>query len=95
MEKNKTVSDEGKIATLMNNHFTINTKHLNLKPTTIIYEEKLVKMIDTFKNHDFIQRIKLANFQRKVKKGNINLSSKKSTKNSKVPVKNLVEKVNN
>lgn len=95
MEKNKVASDNGKIATLMNNHFTINTKHLNLKPTTIIYEEKLVKILDAFKNHDIMQRIKLANFQNKVKKGNINLSSKKSTKNSKIPVKNLVEKVNN
>ena len=56
------VNDDGKIATIMNRYFTNITKHMNLKANEISHREKLVNILDTFKNHKSVQRIKLANF---------------------------------
>ena len=72
----------------MNNYFICITSHLNLKPDQINHSEKLANIIEKFKNHESIQRIKLANFHhrqtsnlhyvsvKEVKKELINLSSK-------------------
>ena len=46
----------------MNNYFTGITSHLNLKPDQINRSENLTNIIESFKNHESIQRIKLANF---------------------------------
>ena len=48
----------------MNNYFTGITSHLNLKPDQINNSENLTNIIENFKNHESIQRIKLANFHR-------------------------------
>ena len=58
MEGNEIVSDDGKIATIMNWYFTNITKHMNLKANKISHREELVNMLDTFKNHKSVQRIK-------------------------------------
>ena len=45
----------------MNNQFTGITIHLNLKPDQINHSENHTNIIENFKNHESIQRIKLAN----------------------------------
>ena len=84
----------------MNNYFTGITSHLNLKPDQINHSENLTN-IENFKNHESIQRIKLANFHhrqtfnfryvsvKEVKKELMNLSSKKATRKSDIPAKVL------
>ena len=62
MEGNEIVNDDGKIAAIMNMYFTYITKHMNLKANKISHREELVNILDTFKNHKSVQRIKLANF---------------------------------
>ena len=62
MEENEIVHDDRKIATIMNRYFTNVTKHMNLKAEKINHREELVNILDTFKNHMSVQRIKLANF---------------------------------
>ena len=62
MEGNEIVNDDRKITTIMNRHFTNITKHMNLKANKISHREELVNILDTFKNHMSVQRIKLANF---------------------------------
>ena len=62
MEGNEIVKDDGKIATFMSRYFTNITKHMNLKANKISRQEKLVNMLDKFKNHKSVQWIKLANF---------------------------------
>ena len=88
MEGNEIVNDDGKIATIMNMYFTNITKHMNLKANR--HREELVNILDTFKNHMSVQRIKLANFhsygtfnfskvtESGVRKEILNLSSKKA-----------------
>ena len=49
----------------MNNYFTNITTHLKLKPTKIDPKANLESIIDTFQNHESVQRIKLANFYSK------------------------------
>ena len=61
VEGNEIVNDDGKIATIMNRYFTNITKHINLKANKISHQEELVNILDTFKNHKSVQRIKLAN----------------------------------
>ena len=46
----------------MNNYFAGITSYLNLKPDQINHSENLTNIIENFKNHESIQRIKLANF---------------------------------
>ena len=46
----------------MNNFFSGITNHLNLKPDQINHSENLTNIIENFKNHESIQKIKLANF---------------------------------
>ena len=82
----------------MNNYFTGITSHLNLKPDQINHSEILTN-IEHFKNHESIQRIKLANFHhrqtfnfryvsvKEVQKELINLSSKKVTRKGDIPAK--------
>ena len=77
----------------MNMYFTNITKHRNLKASKISHQEELLNILDTFKNHMNVQRIKLANFhsnstlnfskvtESEVRKKILNLSSKKVTKN--------------
>ena len=62
VEGNEIVNDDGKIATIMNRYFTNITKHMKFKANKISRREKLVNILDTFKNHKSVQRIKLANF---------------------------------
>ena len=85
----------------MNNYFTSITSHLNLKPDQINHSENLTNIIENFKNHESIQRIKLANFHhrqtfnfryvsvKEVKKELMNLSSKKVTRKGDIPAKIL------
>ena len=84
----------------MNNYFTGITSHLNLKPEQINHSENPTN-IENFKNHESIQRIKLANFHhrqtfnfhyvsvKKVKKELMNLSSTKATRKGNIPAKIL------
>ena len=85
----------------MNNYFTDITSHLNLKPDQINHSENLANIIENFKNHESIQKIKLANFHhrqifnfryvsvKEVKKELMNLSSKKATRKGDIPAKIL------
>ena len=89
VEDNEIVREEEIMANIMNNYFTNITNHLKLKPTKIDPKANLESIIDTFQNHESVQRIKLANFHSKsslkfnsvsevdVKKEVLNLSSKK------------------
>ena len=65
VEDNEIVREEEIIANIMNNYFTNITTHLKLKPTKIDPKTNLESIIDTFKNHESVQRIKLANFYSK------------------------------
>ena len=106
MEGNEIVKDDGKIATIMSRYFTNITKHMNLKANKISHQEKLVNILDTFKNHKGVQWIKLANFhsysklnfskvtESEVKKEILNLSSKEATKNGDIPAKILIKSLN-
>ena len=105
MEGNEIVNDDGKNATIMNRYFMNITKHMNLKTNKISNREELVNILDTFKNHKSVQRIKLANFhsystlnfskvtESKVRKDILNLSSKKATKSGYIPAKILKKSV--
>ena len=85
----------------MDNYFTGITSHLNLKPDQINHSENLTNIIENFKNHESIQRIKLANFHhrqsfnfhyvsvKEVKKELINLSSKKATRKGDIPAETI------
>ena len=85
----------------MNYYFTSITSHLNLKPDQINHSKDLTNIIENFKNHESIRRVKLANFHHKqtfnfryvsvkeVKKELMNLSSKKATRKSDIPAKIL------
>ena len=78
---------------------------MNLKANKISYREELVNILDTFKNHKSVQRIKLANFhsnstlnfskvtESEVRKEILNLSTKKATKNGDIPAKILKKSV--
>ena len=73
------------------NYFTYATKPLNVTADKIRHQEKLVNILDSIKNHDSVQKIKLANLHFKstfnfskvteseVTKEILNLSSKKVT----------------
>ena len=101
VEGNEIVIDDGKIATIMNRYFTNITKHMNLKANKISHQEELLNILDTFKNHMSVQRIKLANFHSystlnfskvteiEVRKVILNISFKKATKNGDIPAKIL------
>ena len=65
VEDNEIVREEEIIANIMNNYFTNITTHLKLKPTKIDPKANLESIIDTFQNHESVQRIKLANFHSK------------------------------
>ena len=100
-EKNKVSANDQDIANIMNNYFTGITNHLNLKPDQINHSENLTNIIENFKNHESIQRIKLANFHhrqtfnfryvsvKEVKEELMSLSSKKATKKGEIPAKIL------
>ena len=106
VEDNGIVRNEEIIANIMNNYFTNITTHLKLKPTKIDPNANLESIIDTFQNHESVQRIKLANFHSKsslkfnnvseldVKKEILNLSSKKATKKGHIPAKILKSSIN-
>ena len=101
VEGNEIVNNDRKIATIMNKYFMNITKHMNLKVNKISHREELVNILDTFKNHMSVQRIKLATFhsysilkfskitESEVRKEILNLSSKKITKNGNIPAKIL------
>ena len=98
VEDNKIVHEEEIIAN-MSNCFTNITTHLKLKPTKIDPKANLESTIDTFQINESVQRIKLANVHSKsnlkfssvseldVKKGILNLSSKKATRKGDIPAK--------
>ena len=65
VEDNEIVREEEIITNIMNNYFTNITTHLNLKTTKIDPKANLESIIDTFQNHESLQRIKLANFHSK------------------------------
>ena len=106
VENNEIVREEEIIANIMNNYFTNITTHLKLKPTKIDPKANLEIIIDTFQNHESVQRIKLANFYSKysftfnsvsepdVKKEILNLSSKKATRKGDIPAKILRSSIN-
>ena len=105
VEGNEIVKDDEKIPTVMNSYFTNITKHMNLKANKISHQEELVNILDTFKNHKSVQRIKLANLhtystlnfskvtESEVRKEILNLPTKKATKNSDIPAKILMKSV--
>ena len=78
---------------------------MNFKANKISHREELMNILDTFKNHMSVQRIKLGNFhscstlnfskvtESEVRKEILNLSSKKATKNgdirAKIPKKSV------
>ena len=61
VEGNEIVNNDGRIVTIMNRYFTNITKHMNLKARKISHREELVNILDTFKNHKSVQRIKNGN----------------------------------
>ena len=63
VEGNEIVNNDGKIATIMSRYFTNITKHMNLKANKIRHREELVNILDTFKNHKRVQRIKFKFFK--------------------------------
>ena len=65
VEDNEIVRKEEIIANIMNNYFTNITTHLKLKPTKIDRKANLESIIDTFQNHESVQRINLANVHSK------------------------------
>ena len=85
----------------MNNYFTDITNHLNLKQDQINHSENLTNIIENFKNHESIQRIKLTNFHQRQtfnfcyvtlkdgKKELMKLSSKKATRKGDITAKIL------
>ena len=105
MEGNEIANGDEKIVTIMNRYFTNITKYMNLKANKISHQEELVNILDTFKNHKSVERIKLANFysyntlnfskvtESEVKKEILNLSTKKATKNGDIPAKILKKSV--
>ena len=78
---------------------------MNLKANKISHREELVNILDTFKNHESVHKIKLANFhsysklnfskvtESEVRKEILNLSTKKATKNGDTPAKILKKSV--
>ena len=80
MKRNQTVNDDGKIATIMNRYFMNITKHINLKADEISHREELVNILDTFKNHMSVQRIKLAKFHSYSKLNSLKVTESKIRK---------------
>ena len=78
---------------------------MNLKANKISRRGELVNILDTFKNHKSVQRIKLANFhsystlnfskvtESEVRKEIPNLSTKRATKNGDISAKILKKTV--
>ena len=78
---------------------------MKLKANKICHREQLVNILDTFKYHKSVQRIKLANFysysalnfskftESEVRKEILNLTTKKATKNGDIPAKILKKSV--
>ena len=62
VEDNKIVCEEEIIANIMSSYFKNIITHLKLKPTKTDLKVNLESIIDTFRNHESVQRIKLANF---------------------------------
>ena len=106
VENNEIVREEEIIANIMNSYLTNITIHLKLKPTKTDPKANLKSIINTFQNHESVQRIKLANFHSKsnlkfnsvseldVKKEILNLSSKKATRKGGIPAKILKNSIN-
>ena len=65
VEDNKIKRGAEIIKNIMNNYFTNITTHLKLKATKIDPKANLESIIDTFQDHESVQRIKLANFHSK------------------------------
>ena len=65
VEDNDIEREKEIIANIMNKYFTNITTHLKLKPTKTDPKANLESIIDTFQNHETVQRIKLANFHSK------------------------------
>ena len=66
VENNEVVREEEKLENIANNnHFTNVTTHLKLKSTNINLKTNLESIINTFQNHESVQRINLTNFHSK------------------------------
>ena len=99
VKNNQIVREEEIMASIMNNYFTNITTHLKIKPTKIAPKSNLGSIIDSFENHESVQKIKLSNFHSKsslkfnsvseldVKRGILNLSSKKANRKGDIPAK--------
>ena len=106
VEGNEIINGNGKIATIMNRCFTNITKHMNLKANKISHRKELVNILDTFKNHKSVQRIKLANvhsystlsfskvIESEVREEILNSPSKKAANNGDILAKILKKTVN-
>ena len=106
VKNNEIVREEEIIANIMNNYFTNINTHLKLKPTKTDPKPNLESIIDTFQNHESVQRIKLAKFHFKsslkfnsvskldFEKEILNLSSKKATRKVDIPAKILKSSIN-
>ena len=88
VENNEIVCEEEIISNIMNDYFTNIFIQFKLKPNKIDPKVNLKSIINTFQNHESVQRIKLTNFLFKsslkfsvskldVKKKIFNFSSKK------------------
>ena len=103
---NKIVREEEIIANIMNNYLTNFVTHLKLNPTKTDPKANLESIINTFRNHKSVQRIKFANLHSEpslkfnsvneldVKKEILNLSSKKATRKGDIPAKILKNSIN-
>ena len=101
VEKNEVVREKEIISNIMNKYFKNITTHLKLKSMKIDPKVNVESIINTFQNHESVQRIKSANFHSKsslkfnsfseldVKNEILNLSSKKSTRKGDIPAKIL------
>ena len=65
VKNNDIVREEEKPAHIMNNYFAGITTHLKLNSNKIDPKADLENVINTFQNHEIVQRIKLVNFHNK------------------------------
>ena len=106
VENNEIVREEEIMADIINNYFTNITTHLKLTPTKIDPKANLESIINTLKNNESVQRIKVANVHSKsslrfnivseldVKKKMLNLYSKKATRKDDIPANILKNSIN-
>ena len=65
VENNEIVCKEEIMAKFMDNYFTNITTHLKIKPNKTGRKANLESIVDTFQNHENVQRIKFVDFHSK------------------------------